>query len=121
MDRQGRPRNCCRIARVRQFGFAGCKGVNSWFTCRDGALALFLSVAAAHAAKLDRDATTLQALEAGGARRLRNESFFTAPQLKRTPLGGGPSSGLQHSPAGSLSNRGRASVGRRKGRWRAIP
>src|SRR3989449_2886288 len=28
-----------------------------------------------------------QALEAGGARRLRNESFFSAPQLKRDPLG----------------------------------
>src|SRR6266581_5468719 len=28
----------------------------------------------------------LQALEAGGARRLRNESFFSAPQLKRIPL-----------------------------------
>src|SRR5881396_404186 len=28
-----------------------------------------------------------QALEAGGARRLRNESFFGAPQLKRDPLG----------------------------------
>src|SRR6266702_5486800 len=28
-----------------------------------------------------------QALEAGGARRLRNESFFSAPQLKRPPLG----------------------------------
>jgi len=29
----------------------------------------------------------LTALEAGGARRLRNESFFSAPQLKRDPLG----------------------------------
>jgi len=29
-----------------------------------------------------------QALEADGARRLRNESFFSAPQLKRDPLGG---------------------------------
>jgi len=29
-----------------------------------------------------------QALEAGGARRLGNESFFSAPQLKRYPLGG---------------------------------
>src|SRR2546430_24748 len=28
-----------------------------------------------------------QALEADGARRLRNESFFSAPQLKRDPLG----------------------------------
>src|SRR5881396_2828762 len=28
-----------------------------------------------------------QALEAGGARKLRNESFFSAPQLKRDPLG----------------------------------
>jgi hypothetical protein len=27
-------------------------------------------------------------LEAGGARTLRNESFFSAPQLKRDPLGG---------------------------------
>src|SRR5206468_1626253 len=26
--------------------------------------------------------------EADGARRLRNESFFSAPQLKRDPLGG---------------------------------
>jgi len=26
-------------------------------------------------------------LKAGGARRLRNESFFSAPQLKRDPLG----------------------------------
>jgi len=32
----------------------------------------------------------LTALEAGGARRLRNESFFSAPQLKRHPLGGAP-------------------------------
>src|SRR5712664_1090341 len=30
----------------------------------------------------------LTALEADGARRLRNESFFSAPQLKRDPLGG---------------------------------
>ena len=29
-----------------------------------------------------------QALEAGGARRLGNEFFFSAPQLKRDPLGG---------------------------------
>src|SRR5204862_8311685 len=29
-----------------------------------------------------------QALEAGGASRLRNESFFSAPQLKRDSLGG---------------------------------
>src|SRR5438105_11532400 len=29
-----------------------------------------------------------QALEADGARRLWNESFFSAPQLKRDPLGG---------------------------------
>jgi len=28
-----------------------------------------------------------KALEAGGARRLGNESFFSAPQLKRDPLG----------------------------------
>ena len=28
-----------------------------------------------------------EALEADGARRLRNESFFSAPQLKRDPLG----------------------------------
>src|SRR5216117_3479149 len=28
-----------------------------------------------------------RALEAGGARRLGNESFFSAPQLKRDPLG----------------------------------
>src|SRR5256714_13233931 len=31
-----------------------------------------------------------QALEAGGARRLWNESFFSAPQLKRDSLGGSP-------------------------------
>ena len=28
-----------------------------------------------------------QAFEAGGARRLWNESFFSAPQLKRGPFG----------------------------------
>src|SRR5712664_3598867 len=33
-------------------------------------------------------AAAQQALEAGGARRLRNESFFSAPQLKRDLLGG---------------------------------
>ena len=27
-------------------------------------------------------------LKAGGARRLWNECFFSAPQLRRTPLGG---------------------------------
>src|SRR6266566_910578 len=32
-----------------------------------------------------------QAFEAGGARRLGNESFFSAPQLKRDPLGAGQS------------------------------
>src|SRR5216117_3043530 len=32
-------------------------------------------------------AAASQALEADGARRLRNESFFSAPQLKRDPLG----------------------------------
>jgi hypothetical protein len=31
-----------------------------------------------------------QALEAAGARRLRNGSFTSAPQLKRGPLGGPP-------------------------------
>src|SRR5216117_1958891 len=33
-------------------------------------------------------AAASQALEADGARRLRNESFFSAPQLKRDSLGG---------------------------------
>jgi len=37
--------------------------------------------------KNDRTAPCLTTLEAGGARRLRNESFFSAPQLKRDPLG----------------------------------
>src|SRR5437899_2060338 len=32
--------------------------------------------------------TPNQRFEAGGARRLGNESFFSAPQLKRDPLGG---------------------------------
>src|SRR6266566_4408730 len=35
----------------------------------------------------DLSAAASQALEAGGARRLWNESFFSAPQLKRDPLG----------------------------------
>src|SRR6266542_2268090 len=35
-------------------------------------------------------AAASQALEAVGARRLRNESFFSAPQLKRDPLGAHP-------------------------------
>src|SRR2546428_2854257 len=42
-----------------------------------------------------------QGLEAGGARRLWNESFFSAPQLKRGPLGS------SHTPSdgGILRNR----------------
>src|SRR5438067_8822592 len=32
--------------------------------------------------------TLFRSLEAGGTRRLGNESFFSAPQLKRDPLGG---------------------------------
>src|SRR6266566_7985726 len=35
----------------------------------------------------DLSAAASQALEAGGARRLWNESFFSAPQLKRDSLG----------------------------------
>ncbi len=34
-----------------------------------------------------------KALEADGARRLRSESFLSAPQLTRDPLGGSPRSG----------------------------
>src|SRR5213076_1722823 len=37
-----------------------------------------------------------QALEAGGARKLRNESFFSAPQLKRDPLGSGRLDSMTH-------------------------
>src|SRR6266702_2703816 len=44
-----------------------------------------------------------QALEAGGARRLRNESFFSAPQLKRDPLGrSSPSVESDHEKSASL-------------------
>src|SRR5882724_6645631 len=39
-----------------------------------------------------------QALEAAGARRLWNESFFSAPQLKRDPLG----ADMKHQPATTL-------------------
>ena len=35
----------------------------------------------------DRGVGAKQALEAGGARRLGNESFFSAPQLERDSLG----------------------------------
>src|SRR2546425_7333463 len=42
-----------------------------------------------------------QALEAGGARGLGNESFISAPQLKRGPLGGTSCSDRSSSPGSS--------------------
>src|SRR6266542_6263223 len=60
-------------------------------------------------------AAASQALEAAGARRLRNESFISAPQLKRDPLGcatrvNDETVFQNHTVGGSSS--ARASVGR---------
>src|SRR2546423_10984781 len=43
-----------------------------------------------------------QALEAGGSRRLWNESFFSAPQLKRDPLGRSRAGWVPPSPSEAL-------------------